>query len=177
MKKIVITLVLFSLVPVLGFADGGDDDLFSIDQQAVEAEFEALNRFEEMFLATGLSASELPAQARKMAEQAGIRLQNTTPAQALSTVPSLVYNTLCGPVGVAIHQSSPQGANSKKFDKQKLLIGAGIAIVVLGVTVVVISASNGNSSCSNAIGDACGNALGDACSSSSSEACSSTGFF
>ncbi len=168
MKKSVL-LPVFILISFFSFSSV---DLFEIDTELIEKQFEILNIFEELYVSGDESLADIENQSDILSGRIklieGFELVKRS-NDMISGIPMVVHSLLLGPVGIVLENLKP---NLKTWAIVAII--AGGVIIASGVIYVIIVAAtrSAGESCGNAIGDSCGNALGSSCSNSSS-GCSS----
>lgn len=164
MKKSVL-LPVFILIYSFSFSSV---DLFEIDTEAIEEQFEILNIFEELYVSGDECLKDIENQTDiftgsiKLIE--GFELVKRS-NDMISGIPMVVHSLLLGPVGIVLENLKP-----KLKTWAIIAIIAGGVIIASGVVFIIIVAStrSAGESCGNAMGDSCGNAIGSSCSNSSS---------
>lgn len=165
MKKTALLLPIFILISFFSFSSV---DLFEVDTELIENQFEILNIFEELYVSGDESLADIENQSDILTGRIslieGFELVKRS-NDMISGIPTVVHSLLLGPAGIVL-----ENVKSKLKPWVLVVIIAGGVIVAGSIVLIVIVASNeAGGSCGNAIGDSCGNA----CSNSISEGCSS----
>ena len=164
MKKAAL-LPIFILISFFSFSSV---DLFEIDTESIENQFEILNIFEELYVSGDESLSDIENQSDILTGSIrlieGFELVKRS-NDMISGIPTFVHSLLLGPVGIVLENSKPK----LKPWAIIVIIAGGIIVTGTIVLVIIVATSEPSGSCGNSMGDACGNA----CSNSVSDGCSS----
>ena len=153
---------------LISFFSFSSVDLFEIDTESIENQFEILNIFEELYISGDESLIDIENQSDILTGSIslieGFELVKRSNGM-ISGIPMVVHSLLLGPVGIVLENSK------SKLKPWALIVIIAGGVIVTGtiVLVIIVATSEPSGSCS----DACGNSIGSACSSSFSEGCSS----
>lgn len=154
---------------------GLNEDLFSVDQSAIELQFAAVNQFDQDYLSDSKSINDFYATSMEVAGNLNLvsQIQIVNNQSSVLGVPASLLSVLLGPAGVVTT------ANTKNIDAGAVIVLICGGVLLAGAAYYWMlnpqAASNACAQgCAEGIGEVIGRVIGEACVNACASSCESS---